>query len=219
MHRRFALLLPDDSDRAALAGIGRRDTIDFEDLGANLPIADPERIPLFYNGYKRRRREPADRLRELGRDVQQRVRIRRQLLLAGLGLLADHRPDHARLRQPVQRARGLGRGRQRDLRRGVHGRSGRRAGSDLADHVRVGGLARERADHEYTYAALSMRDGDGFAKQFGGASGDDPDYFLLTITGRDALDAITAASSSRSPTTASRTTRSTTSSRSGRSST
>jgi hypothetical protein len=43
-----------------------------------------------------------------------------------------------------------------------------------------------------TYAALSMRDGDGqFAKKFGGASGSDPDYFLLTITGRDAADAIT----------------------------
>jgi hypothetical protein len=34
-----------------------------------------------------------------------------------------------------------------------------------------------------TYAALSMRDGDAFAKKFGGASGNDPDYFLLTITG------------------------------------
>lgn len=32
-----------------------------------------------------------------------------------------------------------------------------------------------------TYAALSMRDGDGFAKKFGGVSGDDPDFFLLTI--------------------------------------
>ena len=42
-----------------------------------------------------------------------------------------------------------------------------------------------------TYAALSMRDGDDFAKKFGGASGDDPDYLRLTITGRDALDAIT----------------------------
>jgi Domain of unknown function (DUF4465)/PEP-CTERM motif len=37
-----------------------------------------------------------------------------------------------------------------------------------------------------TYAALSMRDGDGFAKQFGGASGSDPDFLLLTITGLDA---------------------------------
>jgi hypothetical protein len=42
-----------------------------------------------------------------------------------------------------------------------------------------------------TYAALSMRDGDAFAKKFGGASGGDPDYFILTITGRDAGDAIT----------------------------
>lgn len=34
-----------------------------------------------------------------------------------------------------------------------------------------------------TYAYYSMRDGDAFAKAFGGASGDDPDYFLLTIQG------------------------------------
>lgn len=38
-----------------------------------------------------------------------------------------------------------------------------------------------------TYAALSMRDGDAFAKQFGGPSGNDPDWFLLTITGRDIM--------------------------------
>ncbi|WP_144059577.1 DUF4465 domain-containing protein [Rhodopirellula sallentina] len=37
-----------------------------------------------------------------------------------------------------------------------------------------------------TYAALSMRDGDFFAKQFGGEDGTDPDYFLLTIEGLDA---------------------------------
>lgn len=36
-----------------------------------------------------------------------------------------------------------------------------------------------------TYAALSMRDGDQFAKKFGGADGTDPDYFVLTITGLD----------------------------------
>ena len=39
-----------------------------------------------------------------------------------------------------------------------------------------------------TYAALSMRDGDAFAKRFGGASGNDPDFLLLTITGKDADD-------------------------------
>lgn len=32
-----------------------------------------------------------------------------------------------------------------------------------------------------TYSYLSIRDGDGFAKKFGGETGNDPDYFLLTI--------------------------------------
>jgi len=34
-----------------------------------------------------------------------------------------------------------------------------------------------------TYAALAMLNGDGPAKQFGGATGDDPDWFKLIITG------------------------------------
>lgn len=38
-----------------------------------------------------------------------------------------------------------------------------------------------------TYAALSMLNGDGFAKQFGGTSGDDADYFTVTFTGYDTL--------------------------------
>ncbi len=41
-----------------------------------------------------------------------------------------------------------------------------------------------------TYAALSMKFGDGFAKKFGGASGDDPDWFLLRVEGRDVSDAV-----------------------------
>ena len=36
-----------------------------------------------------------------------------------------------------------------------------------------------------TYAALSMRDGDAFAKQFGGVSGDDADFFRLLVEGVD----------------------------------
>ncbi len=36
-----------------------------------------------------------------------------------------------------------------------------------------------------TYAALSMKNGDAFSKKFGGASGDDPDWFKLTIKGLD----------------------------------
>ncbi len=34
-----------------------------------------------------------------------------------------------------------------------------------------------------TYAALSMRDGDSFAKKFGGATGGDADWYLLTAIG------------------------------------
>jgi len=37
-----------------------------------------------------------------------------------------------------------------------------------------------------TFAALSMRDGDAFAKQFGGPSGTDPDFFRLLVEGFDA---------------------------------
>jgi hypothetical protein len=37
-----------------------------------------------------------------------------------------------------------------------------------------------------TFAALSMRDGDPFAKQFGGPSGSDPDFFRLLVEGFDA---------------------------------
>lgn len=42
-----------------------------------------------------------------------------------------------------------------------------------------------------TWAALVMLGGDpfGFAKQFGGPSGNDPDFFRLTITGLDSADA------------------------------
>ena len=42
-----------------------------------------------------------------------------------------------------------------------------------------------------TYAALSMRDGDSFAKKFGGDNGTDADFLLVTITGRDAANART----------------------------
>ncbi len=40
-----------------------------------------------------------------------------------------------------------------------------------------------------TYAYLAMRDGSQFSKVFGGQTGNDPDFFLLTITGLDSLDA------------------------------
>lgn len=42
-----------------------------------------------------------------------------------------------------------------------------------------------------TYAYLAMQDGDGVSKQFGGPTGDDPDWFKLTIVGVDSADATT----------------------------
>ncbi len=36
-----------------------------------------------------------------------------------------------------------------------------------------------------TYAALSMKNGDGYSKKFGGASGTDPDWFKVTVNGYD----------------------------------
>ena len=39
-----------------------------------------------------------------------------------------------------------------------------------------------------TYAALSMQDGDSFAKKFGGDTGDDPDFFRVTLNGFDGPD-------------------------------
>lgn len=41
-----------------------------------------------------------------------------------------------------------------------------------------------------TYAFLSMLSGDDFAKAFGGVSGDDPDFFDVTLTGYDADGAL-----------------------------
>jgi hypothetical protein len=35
-----------------------------------------------------------------------------------------------------------------------------------------------------------MRDGDAFAKKFGGATGNDPDFFKLTIIGKEASDVV-----------------------------
>jgi hypothetical protein len=41
------------------------------------------------------------------------------------------------------------------------------------------------------YAYYSMLSGDMFAKKFGGPAGNDPDWFLLTMTGKDEIGAIT----------------------------
>lgn len=42
-----------------------------------------------------------------------------------------------------------------------------------------------------TYAYYSMKNGDSFAKKFGGKTGNDSDWFMLKITGKDAAGAVT----------------------------
>jgi len=42
-----------------------------------------------------------------------------------------------------------------------------------------------------TYAAYSMLNGDNYAKQFGGATGNDADWFLLSVIGYDAAGTVT----------------------------
>lgn len=54
--------------------------------------------------------------------------------------------------------------------------------TDLPGGSRIGSLTITNA----TYAYFSMLNGDQFAKKFGGASGNDPDFFFLTVTGYDA---------------------------------
>ncbi len=44
-----------------------------------------------------------------------------------------------------------------------------------------------------SYPYHAMQNGDMFSKKFGGATGDDPDWFMLTITGKDADGAVTGA--------------------------
>ncbi|MGB0864077.1 MAG: DUF4465 domain-containing protein [Saprospiraceae bacterium] len=58
--------------------------------------------------------------------------------------------------------------------------------SDAGSQIKLtgnakGGMVKGFYISNATYTYLSMKDGDGFAKKFGGATGDDPDFLLLTI--------------------------------------
>lgn len=62
--------------------------------------------------------------------------------------------------------------------------SGSRAFFNLPENARLSSVSLANT----TYAALSMRNGDSFAKQFGGSTGDDPDFFRVTLNGFDGLN-------------------------------
>ncbi len=57
----------------------------------------------------------------------------------------------------------------------------------LPEVKKVGGIYVTNSTYDY----LSMLNGDDYAKKFGGASGEDPDWFKLTITGKDETGSVT----------------------------
>ena len=62
-------------------------------------------------------------------------------------------------------------------------------GPDIADITLPAGASPVSVElTNVSYAYYSMLNGDMFAKKFGGASGNDPDYLRLTITGLDAAN-------------------------------
>jgi hypothetical protein len=188
MHRRlastlcFALLIA-----TALAGHARATTFDFEDVGANLPISGNA----YYNGCNSPGGPPTD-------FTSQGATFNNDTLVFGSdcywqGWAYSQTTDATTPGFGNQYSAAAGSGAGGSATYGVAytggqvGAQGPVARVAFPQETVLSGVEITNT----TYAALSMRDGDGFAKKFGGASGDDPDYFLLTITGRDALDAIT----------------------------
>jgi hypothetical protein len=177
-----------------LAAPAAATTIDFEDLGANLPIAHPDTgDPLFfYNGFSASRAgDPTD--------------------FASAGAVFDNDfsdfgggccwQGWAYSQLTDDTTPGFGNQHSAIAGGGASGSAtygvaftggvvgGQAAVSRIAFASEVSVLS--AAFTNTTYSALSMRDGDAFAKKFGGASGSDPDFFVLTVTGRDAADAVT----------------------------
>jgi hypothetical protein len=73
---------------------------------------------------------------------------------------------------------------------GYNGNTNPQSVADVADLPYLELPAGQQLQSAYvtnvTYAALSMRDGDTFAKKFGGDDGTDPDWFKVSIYGTDA---------------------------------
>lgn len=62
-------------------------------------------------------------------------------------------------------------------------------GDDAYFNIPSGNIVNSISVSNATYAALSMLNGDAFAKKFGGSSGSDPDFFRVTFTGFTSLNA------------------------------
>jgi len=149
----------------ALAAPAAAVKITFEELGENLPIKDPSTggLQFFYNGSSAARVGQPTNF-----DTTTPGFVNQYSAIAGSGAFGSRTYGVAFTGGQV--------GAQADVSR-----------ITFAAPVSLKGAYFTNT----TYAALSMRDGDSFAKKFGGPSGNDPDYFILTITGRDSQNAVT----------------------------
>jgi len=187
MHRRFvfplctALLIA-----LSFAAPGAATPLDFEDLGANLPLAGDA----FYNGCNSPSGPPTD-FASSGATFNNETLDFGSCFWQGFAYSQTTDATTPGFGNQYSAIPGSGAGGSATygvaFTGGQVGAQGPITRITFASEVSVTGAQITNT----TYAALSMQDGDGFAKQFGGTSGDDPDYLLLTITGRDALDAIT----------------------------
>lgn len=187
MHLRLMLAI---AFAMALAAPAAAAMLDFEDLGANLPIADPDTgdPELFYNGFSAQRSgDPTD-------FASQGASFNNEFSDFGggccwQGFAYSQTTDASTPGFANQYSAIAGSGASGSATYGVAytggavGVQGLVSRIAFAEPVSLLGVALTNT----TYTALSMRDGDGFAKKFGGANGDDPDFFTLTITGRDTL--------------------------------
>jgi hypothetical protein len=222
MHRRFALLLPTTLIALAFAASAAATTIDFEDLGANLPIANPDTgdPDYFYNGYSAAvASQPTDFASSGASFNNEFSNFGGGCCWQGWAYSQTTDATTPGFGNQYSAASGSGAGGSATygvaFTGGVVGAQDPVSRITFDQPVSVIGAALNNT----TYAALSMRDGDPFAKKFGGASGSDPTTSCSRSPAATPPTRRPAALSSRSPTTASRTTRSTTSSRAGRSST
>ncbi len=190
MSRMHALTAPLAALAAAwIAAPSGATTLDFEDLGLNLPIANPDSgdPEFFYNGFSAHRAgQPTDfasRGALFNNDFSD---------FGGgccwQGWAYSQTTDTTTPGFGNQHSAIAGGGAEGSATYGVAFTGG--AASGQGDVSRIAFASPVSLVGAYftntTYAALSMRDGDGFAKQFGGPSGDDPDFFTLLVTGRDA---------------------------------
>lgn len=105
-----------------------------------------------------------------------------------LVLFQYNRYNYSRVYQPIQRLYGRGFNGSSNYAVGYVNFAGTTFPGISYIDLPTGFSAKSARITNTTYAALSILNGDQFAKKFGGVSGDDPDFFLLTITGLDATN-------------------------------